>query len=95
MEYPKHLHIDYAKDAYRASNKQDYVKQMALWLQCQEAIHHRTAYHAWRQLKKPASKDAVHRSLGGGIDDSDVKLDTGDCPGEGAGKVAARGLSGM
>jgi len=32
MEYPEHLHIDYAKDAYRASNKRDYVEQMA-WLQ--------------------------------------------------------------
>ena len=47
-EYPERLHIDYAKDAYRASNKHDYVEQMALWLQCQEAIHHKTAYHAWR-----------------------------------------------
>jgi len=73
MEYPECLHIDYTKDAYRASNKRDYVEQMALWLQHQEAIHHRTAYHAWRQLKKPASKDAIHGSLGGGIDDSDVE----------------------
>ena len=49
-EYPECLHIDYAKDAYHASNKQDYIEQMALWLQRQEAIHHKTAYHAWRQL---------------------------------------------
>ena len=50
-EYPERLHINYAKDAYRASNKHDYVKQMALWLQRQEAIHHKTAYHSWRQLR--------------------------------------------
>ena len=47
-EYPECLHINYAKDAYRASNKRDYIKQMALWLQRQEAIHHKAAYHAWR-----------------------------------------------
>ncbi|KAI6038727.1 hypothetical protein EDC04DRAFT_2868259 [Pisolithus marmoratus] len=45
-EYPKRLHIDYAKDTYRA-------KQMALWLQQQEAIHHKSAYLAWKQLKTP------------------------------------------
>ncbi|KAI6017981.1 hypothetical protein BKA83DRAFT_4058579 [Pisolithus microcarpus] len=48
-EYPERLHIDYAKDGYRASNKRDYVEQMALWLQRQEAIHYKTAYLAWRR----------------------------------------------
>ncbi|KAI6018888.1 hypothetical protein BKA83DRAFT_4057459, partial [Pisolithus microcarpus] len=48
-EYPERLHIDYAKDGYRASNKRDYVEQMALWLQHQEAIHYKTAYLAWRR----------------------------------------------
>ena len=33
MESPEHLHINFAKEAYRASNKRDYVKQMAIWLQ--------------------------------------------------------------
>ena len=37
-EYPEHLHIDYTKDTYQASNKCDYVEQMALWLQRQVAI---------------------------------------------------------
>ena len=32
-ESPEHLHINFAKDAYWASNKQDYTEQMALWLQ--------------------------------------------------------------
>ncbi|KAG6839374.1 hypothetical protein C0991_003198 [Blastosporella zonata] len=32
-ESPERLHIDLAKDAYRASNKRDYEEQMALWLQ--------------------------------------------------------------
>ncbi|KAI6021358.1 hypothetical protein BKA83DRAFT_4464102 [Pisolithus microcarpus] len=42
-EYPEHLHIDYAKDAYWASNKCNYVEQMALWLQQQEAILYKSA----------------------------------------------------
>ena len=71
MEYPERLHINYTKDAYWASNKHDYIEQMALWLQCQEAIHHKTIYHTWKQLKKSASVDAIHASSGGGIDSSD------------------------
>ncbi|EPQ58801.1 hypothetical protein GLOTRDRAFT_125129 [Gloeophyllum trabeum ATCC 11539] len=31
-ELPERLHINYAKDAYRASNKCDYVQQMTKWL---------------------------------------------------------------
>ncbi|KAG2150347.1 uncharacterized protein EDB93DRAFT_1249916 [Suillus bovinus] len=37
-ELPEHLHIDFAKDSYHASNKRDYEEQMALWLQRQEAV---------------------------------------------------------
>ena len=37
-ESPEHLHIELAKDGYRASNKKDYLEQMALWLQQWEAI---------------------------------------------------------
>ncbi|KAI5987191.1 hypothetical protein EDD15DRAFT_2174021 [Pisolithus albus] len=50
-EYPERLHIDYAKDGYRASNKRDYVEQMALWLQRQEAVHYKSAYLAWRKSR--------------------------------------------
>jgi hypothetical protein len=37
-ESPERLHIDFAKEGYRASNKKDYVKQMTVWLGRQEAI---------------------------------------------------------
>ena len=37
-ESPEQLHIDFAKEAYRASNKRDYVEQMAIWLQRHEAM---------------------------------------------------------
>ena len=31
-ELPEQLHINYAKKAYRASNKWNYVTQMTTWL---------------------------------------------------------------
>ncbi|KAG1884906.1 hypothetical protein F4604DRAFT_1676341 [Suillus subluteus] len=46
-ELPERLHIDFAKEAYRASNKRDYEEQMVLWLQRQEAIFCRTTYLEW------------------------------------------------
>ncbi|KAG6835260.1 hypothetical protein H0H93_003352, partial [Arthromyces matolae] len=46
-ESPERLHIDFAKNAYRASNKRDYKEQMTLWLQRQEAVALRTSYLAW------------------------------------------------
>lgn len=46
-ESPERLHIDFAKEAYRASNKRDYGEQMTLWLQRQEAVALRAAYLAW------------------------------------------------
>ena len=46
-ELPERLHIDYAKSAYLASNKRDFLEQMAIWLQRQEAIVLRSAYLTW------------------------------------------------
>jgi hypothetical protein len=46
-EGPERLHIDYAKKGYQASNKNDYMIQMAKWLQCQESIDLPTAYLQW------------------------------------------------
>ena len=46
-ESPERLHIDYAKEAYCASNKRDYVEQMAIWLQRHEASWLRESYLIW------------------------------------------------
>lgn len=46
-ESPERLHIDYAKDAYRASNKKDYVHQMTTWLRRQESIARFSVYLEW------------------------------------------------
>ncbi|KAJ7766420.1 hypothetical protein DFH07DRAFT_867038 [Mycena maculata] len=43
-ESPERLHIDYAKNVYRASNRKDYIDQMTMWLQRQEAVARFTAY---------------------------------------------------
>jgi hypothetical protein len=38
IELPEQLHIDFAKNTYNASNKRNYLEQMAVWLQRLEAI---------------------------------------------------------
>ena len=72
---------------------------MALWFQCQEAINLKSAYHAWRVLKKSASTDTIHGGLGGGNDSSENYSDVGDCLGRVGGNnrdcLAAQEPSGM
>ncbi|KAJ6486356.1 hypothetical protein DFH09DRAFT_1457204 [Mycena vulgaris] len=46
-EAPERLHIDFAKKAYRSSNKRDYTAQMTVWLQRQEAFSLRQSYLDW------------------------------------------------
>jgi hypothetical protein len=50
-EFSERLQIDYAKQGYRASNKRDYIEQMTLWLQRQEAIDVHSAYLDWTHHK--------------------------------------------
>ncbi|KAJ7161649.1 hypothetical protein C8R46DRAFT_858893, partial [Mycena filopes] len=56
-ESPERLHIDFAKKAYRASNRRDYTEQMALWLQRQEAMALRASYLRWLQGPPAAAAD--------------------------------------
>ncbi|KAJ3487621.1 hypothetical protein NLI96_g3382 [Meripilus lineatus] len=46
-EWSERLHIDYAKDAYRASNKRDYAIQMTRWLIRQEKVDRYATYLFW------------------------------------------------
>ncbi|KAF7370020.1 hypothetical protein MSAN_00632000 [Mycena sanguinolenta] len=50
-ESPERLHIDYAKNAYRASNRKDYLEQMTVWLQRQEAVARFSTYLDWAHPK--------------------------------------------
>ncbi|KAG2112917.1 hypothetical protein BD769DRAFT_1364286 [Suillus cothurnatus] len=59
-ELPERLHIDFAKDAYRASNKRDYEEQMALWLQCQDAVFLRSSYLDWLSERSQSATVSSH-----------------------------------
>ncbi|KAG0695861.1 hypothetical protein DFH29DRAFT_1005042 [Suillus ampliporus] len=47
-EYTEQLHIDYAKDAYCATNHKDEFVQMMQWLKRKEKILHHDKYVNWR-----------------------------------------------
>ncbi|KAJ3989298.1 hypothetical protein F5890DRAFT_1570502 [Lentinula detonsa] len=52
MEYTERLHIDLAKDAYRASNKKDELSQMTVWLERKEKVMKHVAYLEWVKAGK-------------------------------------------
>lgn len=47
-EYTERLHIDLAKDAYRATNHKDEYAQMTIWLERKEKILRHDNYISWR-----------------------------------------------
>ncbi|KAI0639898.1 hypothetical protein C8Q77DRAFT_1214290 [Trametes polyzona] len=47
-QYTERLHIDFAKDAYRATNHKDAFPQMTIWLERREKILRHEAFVAWR-----------------------------------------------
>ncbi|KAG1734654.1 hypothetical protein EDD22DRAFT_982451 [Suillus occidentalis] len=47
-EYTERLHIDYAKDAYHATNHKDEFTQMTWWLECKEKILRHDKYVNWQ-----------------------------------------------
>ena len=52
-EYTERLHIDLAKDAYRATNHRDEYAQMTVWLERMEKVHRHHSYLEWRAGKQP------------------------------------------
>ena len=71
-EGPERLHIDYAKKGYRASNKNDYIPQMAKWLQCQKVIDLCMAYLWCAELPPQDETDRDERDSED-EDDEDAK----------------------
>lgn len=47
-EYTERLHIDLAKDAYRATNHRDEYAQMTVWLERKEKVLQHEGYLEWR-----------------------------------------------
>ncbi|PSS15390.1 hypothetical protein PHLCEN_2v3287 [Hermanssonia centrifuga] len=52
-EYTERLHIDFAKDAYRASNRKDEFPQMTLWLERKEKVLRHNQYIQWCEAGRP------------------------------------------
>ncbi|KAI0054953.1 hypothetical protein BV25DRAFT_1816322 [Artomyces pyxidatus] len=61
-EYSERLHIDFAKDAYRATNHKDEYPQMTLWLLRREKIHQHRLFVQWRLAGQPVI-NAVDRPM--------------------------------
>ncbi|EIW63618.1 uncharacterized protein TRAVEDRAFT_114206 [Trametes versicolor FP-101664 SS1] len=47
-QYSERLHIDFAKDAYRATNHKDEFAQMTVWLERKEKVDRHEKYILWR-----------------------------------------------
>ena len=77
-ESPERLHIDFAKEGYRASNKKDYVKQMTVWLGRQEAIAQFGAYLDYLSQQEHGSCLQVSSS---DDEDDNMDIEDGDNPG--------------
>ena len=52
-EYTERLHIDLAKDAYRATNHRDEYGQMTVWLERKEKVLQHQSYLDWQFGAKP------------------------------------------
>ncbi|KAI1781775.1 hypothetical protein LXA43DRAFT_977924 [Ganoderma leucocontextum] len=61
-QYTERLHIDFAKEAYRATNHKDEFPQMTLWLERREKILRHEAYIAWRLRPENGGGGSEHRS---------------------------------
>ncbi len=69
-ELPERLHIEYAKDAYRAGNRKEYITHMTTWLRRQEAVDLRCAYLEWLAEKQ--------KGLPRDSDEGDLDADVAD-----------------
>jgi hypothetical protein len=77
-ESPERLHIDFAKEAYRASNKRDYVEQMALWLQRHEAMWLRESYLIWVDKRMASMIRSSEDDVMDEMDEEEVDVTHGD-----------------
>ena len=46
-QYSERLHIDFVKEAYRATNRKDELSQMTIWMERKEKIERHEAYINW------------------------------------------------
>ncbi|KAI0737726.1 hypothetical protein C8Q80DRAFT_1114756 [Daedaleopsis nitida] len=75
-EHPERLHIDLAKDAYRASNKQEtYLQQMTLWLERQEALYRFSSFLLWSAPCRAAQDRTSREDHPADVENSDSSED--------------------
>ncbi|KIP01316.1 hypothetical protein PHLGIDRAFT_27025 [Phlebiopsis gigantea 11061_1 CR5-6] len=72
-EGTERLHIDFAKQGYRASNRKQYVSQMTRWLERREAAHRFEAYLQWQLLEQPGEDDEDDADEDGDEDEDGVE----------------------
>jgi hypothetical protein len=64
-EQSERLHIDFAKDAYRATNHKDKFSQMTKWLERRERIQHLSSFIDWTQEhREPCQKSTGSAGTG-------------------------------
>ena len=61
-QYTERLHIDFTKDAYRATNRKDEFPQMTIWLERREKMERHAAYVAWRLRHAAVESESRARS---------------------------------
>lgn len=66
-ESMEHLHIDYTKVGYRATNKKKHIKQMTEWLTRQEKIGRFSAYLRWAVPGYEAESDTIGSDVQAGV----------------------------
>lgn len=79
-ESPERLHIDVAKEAYRASNKRNYQSQMTKWLQRQEAVALRQGYVLWLRPELEEDEDSTEDETL--VENDDEEVSDPNTPGE-------------
>ncbi|KAI0653489.1 hypothetical protein C8Q70DRAFT_1048441 [Cubamyces menziesii] len=58
-QYTEHLHIDFAKDAYRATNCKDELPQMTTWLERREKILRHEIFIKWALARQDSDKSDI------------------------------------
>jgi len=62
-EASERLHIDYAKNAYRSTNKKEFLEQMTLWLERREKMAAFDLVLQWRRGEMPKPRSRWRRPL--------------------------------
>ncbi|KAK7433564.1 hypothetical protein VKT23_020718 [Stygiomarasmius scandens] len=70
-ESSERLHIDFAKVAYRATNKRNFRSQMVTWLTRHEAVQRRDAFLRWSMKGYRSCNEGKDLEDSAGIDDDD------------------------